>query len=188
MPLYIPVSGSEPSDFQPAIVTGNYYYPIGSQTTAPIPADLLYAWPIWFSSTETWTRIGIYVDTGVAATNARIGVYANGADNRPGALVLDAGTVSTATTGEKEITISQSLTANTVYWLAVVSDDASGMGSLQMMQAGGADDIDRRLGVTAAVATGVGYSKGHVYAALPDPYGTPDDPDQGCPAIWLRKV
>lgn len=67
----------------------------------------------------TVDRIGVYCDTAASGGATRLGIYASDANNRPGALVLDAGTVDTSTTGEKTITISQALTAG-IYWLTAV--------------------------------------------------------------------
>lgn len=77
---------------------------------------------IYVPITTTYDRIGIQVNTAVAASLVRLGIYhphANG--DRPGALLVDFGTVSSASTGIKEITISQELTPG-FYFLSLVRD------------------------------------------------------------------
>lgn len=77
---------------------------------------------IYVPITTTYDRIGIQVNTAVAASLVRLGIYhphANG--DRPGALLTDFGTVATATNGIKEITISQELTPG-FYFLSLVRD------------------------------------------------------------------
>lgn len=197
----IAASGSAtPSDFQPAIVTGNYYYPPnmflenGGDT---LVADQLVAAPIWFSHTETWTRIGIEVATSEAAKSVRLGLYANGADNLPGALIEDFGTVSLATTGTKEITISRSLTANTVYWLASVNDSATAQAipmrayffSSYLTTPVHALGMAESFGNSSGTYIGMPQVyRSFAFAALPDPFGTVTDGAFAGPAIWLRKV
>lgn len=75
--------------------------------------------PIWLP-TATYDRIGVYVSSGGTAT-LRLGLYsANATTGLPYTKVLDAGTISTASTGLIEATISESLGG--WYWAAVVTD------------------------------------------------------------------
>lgn len=196
-----------PSDFQPAIVTGNYYYPkyMAFSTSVAYLGNVLSAVPIWFSHTETWTRIGMNVLTADAGKSVRFGLYANGTDNLPGALVADLGTISLTATGYIELTISQSLTANTVYWIAAVADTdgtlptaevdlwyfAASGGTTLFSTYGGILGYPQPLDPSAASLITVPVVRAFTYAAMPDPWGTPDGdftPDQYAPAIWLRKV
>lgn len=77
----------------------------------------LHLQPYIVGAGETLDRIGLAtVATGVGT--ARLGIYNSGSDGLPSTVLLDAGTVSNATsTGEKSITISQALSPG-VYWLA----------------------------------------------------------------------
>ena len=75
--------------------------------------------------TETTTFDQIAVHCGVAATDAgaaiRLAVYeSDAANNRPGTLIVDAGTVACTTTGLKSITFGSALTLDAgLYWLAL---------------------------------------------------------------------
>ncbi len=97
-------------------------YDFQGQQSVNFPVgDLMYML-IYVPSTVTYDRIGIQVNTAVAASNARLGIYhPHSSGERPGALLLDAGVVSTATTGIKEINISQELTPG-FHFLAMVRD------------------------------------------------------------------
>lgn len=76
--------------------------------------------PIWLPA-ATYDRIGVYVQSGGTAT-LRLGLYtASTSTGLPGTLVFDAGTISTASTGLIQATISQTLSAGW-YWAAVVND------------------------------------------------------------------
>jgi hypothetical protein len=83
-----------------------------------VTAGSIYYTPIFVSEKTTYIRIGIYVLTkGAAGTTADLRIF-QWADGVPGALLLSCGTVSTATTGAKEITISQELDRG-YYFLAI---------------------------------------------------------------------
>jgi hypothetical protein len=57
----------------------------------------------------------------------RLGIYQDDGTFYPGALLLDAGTVAAASTGEKSITgLTQVLQAGTVYWLVAAPQGAGG--------------------------------------------------------------
>ena len=107
--------------------TGVYYstnlqvYQLTSATQA-LTADRLYAVPMVIARATTWDRIAVYIATAAAAgKKARLGIYANGTNLHPGALVLDAGEVAVDATGTKAITIEESLSKG-IYWIVIISD------------------------------------------------------------------
>jgi hypothetical protein len=65
----------------------------------------------------TLDRLAVRCTARTTTGNVRLGIYNNGTDNKPGTLLLDAGTVSITATGLFEVTISQAITAGW-YWLA----------------------------------------------------------------------
>lgn len=109
--------------------SGRYYGPTGAvtQSSFTTPASTyngkILLVPIQVRATQTFTAICCYVSTLIAAKTIRLGIYA---DNKgvPGSLVLDAGTASFATTGQKDVSISQSLNAGW-YWLAFLTDSTA---------------------------------------------------------------
>ncbi|HEY1506647.1 MAG TPA: hypothetical protein VGF92_20255, partial [Stellaceae bacterium] len=111
------------SAMMPGYVSGRYYFPGATSTnTAALTANTIYAAPIWILQRQSFTKLGVEITT-AAGTNGRLGVYkwANGV---PTALLLDAGAISTATTGYKELT-GLALTLNPgVYGLAFLPDAA----------------------------------------------------------------
>jgi hypothetical protein len=170
----------------------NYYYTgpgliYGSVDFTMFP-NRIYMTPFLMSKTQTITRIGINVGVTVVG-GARLGIY-NADEGLPSSLVLDAGTVSTSTTGEKEITISQSLSPGQ-YFAAVLCDVAAGLKrprnqtSAELIgSAGGIVAIDQQ--------AALGHSGFHPYANgdLPDPFtGTGDQiANSATPIIWVRVV
>ena len=127
MPLYTPPStqgfATWPTPASTEYFGSSFAY---SNSNTATTLNLLNLWPVPISATMTADRIGCNIGTtGSAGAVVRLGIYGSTSEYRPGSLVLDAGTLAAdATTGNKEITISQSLTAG-LYWLALVSQVAT---------------------------------------------------------------
>jgi hypothetical protein len=106
-------------------VSGVYYRTptnnITSSGTANVAStNVTYYTPIQFSQSVTLDRIAINTNfTGFSGTaSVRLGIFAN-TNGKPGALILDAGTVAPiATATSYAITISQALSAG-IYWVAM---------------------------------------------------------------------
>jgi hypothetical protein len=107
----------------PGYISGNYYAPLfsyGTSTTATV-TNTLYAEPFRVGGTTsvTFTKMAIYVATGVAATNCELGVYNNSA-GVPGTRNLDAGNVATTTSSTFASITGLSITLTPGwYWLVV---------------------------------------------------------------------
>lgn len=175
----------------PGYVTGRYYTPLDHTTPTPVglSANLMYLVPFAVSQRTTFTRIGIKCTTAQAATNARLGIY-RAIDGVPSNLVLDAGTVSLAATGDKEITISQQLEAGD-YFLAVLSNATTAQITWSLV------NIAMRVwryglvgSDTADGAADLLMIAGFTYGALPATCPTVTFVGSTAvePRIWLRKV
>lgn len=116
--MLLPFSAPKPKSPIPKWNTGYYYGSPGYGTTTRLCTDQeLQAAPIFIPQAVTLTSISINCTTlGGTGSVVRLGIYKDNA-GRPGALLLDAGTVSTNTTGTKTITISQAVSPG-LYWLA----------------------------------------------------------------------
>lgn len=149
------------------IITGQYTNVLVNldTSTKTLVADHLYATPYLAARTLTVDRIATEIKVAAAGKSARLGIYRNGTNMYPGALVLDCGTIDCGTTGVKEIVIDQQLSQG-LYWLAVVSD-----GAPQIEQA---LVISKLLGVLANNYSSyyVGWDVAQAYGALPDPLTT----------------
>ena len=115
---------------QPGFKTGRYYSgpSTGLINTAAtggfgISSTNTVAIPFYVPATTTFDRMSVHVTGAVGASTIQLGIY-NNANGIPTTRVLDAGTVSGASTGIKEATISQSL-APGWYWLALRASSAS---------------------------------------------------------------
>ena len=164
--------------------TNNYYFPYlmaGGSSTFGISTNTIYYVPFFVRKKTTFTRIGIQV-TALSGTIARFGIY-NADNGMPTSLVLDCGTVSTASTGEKEATISQSLNVG-FYYLAVVSDG----GPTIYSTTNNASASSYSLGQTTRTSQVYGFSIANGSTTLPNPAQTSLSSGFVMPAISLRVV
>lgn len=125
----------------------NYTLPITvggmSQGTSSLTTSTLYCLPFNITTSATFSLIGVKINI-TSATSIRLGIYdASGSGGFPGALVLDAGTLSGVTTGEITISISQALNGN--YWMVYISDGAARL-DLGSTGAGSAENV---IGISA---------------------------------------
>lgn len=122
-----------PSDFQAPIVSGRYYFPLGSarDSAAWMAADFISAIPFWSAHKTTWTKIAINVVTEEASTACRVGLYSNGSNNQPDSLIADFGEIDCSSSGIAELAISQEIAGDAIVWLAAVTN---GSGTLELSQ------------------------------------------------------
>ena len=97
-----------------------------AMTTQALVQHELYYIPIFIERSITFVRIGIHVTSaGGGGTVARLGIYNSTFDAdsqlKPDTLESDSGTITVASTGEKEITIARTLDKG-FYFLAVSTD------------------------------------------------------------------
>lgn len=135
-------------------------------TTGAPTVNVLRAFPFFSTRGGTLDRIAIQVTTLIASGVARLGIYQATSDTNlyPSARIVDAGTVSTATTGMKTITINVPLTANTLYWLVHLA--GPGAATLRCMAMAGCAAIFGASNVLATAA-GVGISVAFTAAPIP---------------------
>jgi hypothetical protein len=116
-----------PRNSQRKFISGRYYYPSNALTrlNTPFSVGSAHFSPFEVPTDTTFNQLSIAVLTGVAGATVRLGIYnADMATLTPSTLVLDAGTVSAATSASyPTITINQTLTAG-LYFLVFVVQDA----------------------------------------------------------------
>lgn len=104
-----------------AIPTNRYIHPAG--VSGPPSNGLLtvgkaYAVPFIVPTYTEFNRIGVRCITAIASSSVRLGIYSHDVLSGPKSLILDANTIETTTTGDKEISTSALLGAGP-YWLVV---------------------------------------------------------------------
>ncbi len=122
--IYVCITAGTPGTWSlggggsPPMVSGRYYrLPNCSvQTSATLGVGTLRLIPKFIPHPLTLTRLGAEVTiTGDVGSKLRLGIYADDGTFRPGALVLDAGTINGDSATVQEITISQALSRGW-YW------------------------------------------------------------------------
>ena len=148
-----------------------------------VTANRVYAYP--FSMSRALTLDGLAIDVSVlVAGNWRAAIYADGG-GYPAARLLDTGSAAQAADWNSATGLALALSADTVYWLAVVLDSASAVRS---------PNVAAMWSVFGWGSAG-GEVQGscHCYVApgsltVPNPFGsfTICAPGAECPAVFMR--
>ena len=178
---------SLPYEFTPAysasmpwsFIAGRYYDGANGQAISTLGAvdGRLYITPFFVPRTTTFDQIGINVTATAASSVIRLGIYNMTTGQDPTSLVLDAGTVDSATsTGIKTITISQQLTAGLYALASCAQGGAPSVGSF-----GGHSPWVSR----TTFGTYTGWLRTIGTVALPTP-ASPDNATSNLPRVFLR--
>jgi hypothetical protein len=172
---------SQPPRWQTGYVSGSYYTPqlmAATHSTFSWGLNQLWFVPFYAVASATFDRMQVYLG---ATANARLGFYAaDGAGGRPGTLISDAGVIAGTGAGDKTLTISQALTANTWYWLGIVLDTTVTIGICP------ATALLAHAAASPAAGTVYGsFYRAFTYGALPATAGTLIDYTTA-PCIELR--
>lgn len=107
----------------PASTAKGYYWAIpgtSNSSSLTLTQDLLYFIPFWVPAPVNVDRLGFYVVTGAATSNARIAIYADGGSWSPTTLLVDGGSFTTTTNAQqREATITLALGVGN-YWFGLV--------------------------------------------------------------------
>ena len=148
--------------------------------------DTLVGQPFFVPSWHTYDRIAVNVETVQSGRSVRLGIYSHDYDNAvPGALALDAGTVSLTAAGKQELTISQGLCPGW-YWLGCLSDAT---GTARLVGARNTNAGNPLLGYDDADSTDFHryVTRPVTFGSLPDPFGTIGSyATDELPRVWLR--
>jgi hypothetical protein len=175
---------------QPKFISGKYYttdagVTAGSASTLNRVTTL----PFWVHATTTFDRIGIRVTATAASSTIRLGIYSSNANYEPTTLVLDAGTVDSATAiSNQEITINQELTPG-MYFLAATAQGGTPswqvVGNNPLSIPGFSSIPFNSIAGNQGILTN--YFVGSVSGALPNPFGSTSSTTNG-PRVFLRAV
>lgn len=144
-----------------------------TSTTAPA-VNTLWAMPLLITQPTKFDTITCQVTTLGSGSNVRMGIYADdGTGAYPGALIFDSGSISSATTGAKEATITAGvqLFQPGIYWIAWECSATApqirilpGVGNY--LAFGGYDST------LSTTAPQIAWTVSHTLGALPNPYTT----------------
>lgn len=153
-------------------VSGPYYLAPGITMTAGVTlasANVLYATPFLAFAAQTFTKISIDVTAAAAGASCELGIYAN-TGGKPGALLVDAGNVSVATTGIKEITGASIPLTPGWWWEAVVCNGTPGLITFGASGAGGGSPWQMGY-LSLGSSPNLAYAVSQTYGALPSTFG-----------------
>jgi len=91
----------------------------GSQATANVPVDRMFALPFWPSRKATITAVAANVTLALVGGNLRFGLYNANAQGLPSTLVADYGTVGAGLSGVRSITGLTTVVRPVLYYLIV---------------------------------------------------------------------
>ncbi len=156
-------------------------------TTGAPTVNRLRAIPFVVSKVMTVDQMAVNVTTAGTASNVRVGIYADNGNNYPGALVVDAGTAVTTSTGVKTFTTGLPVTLDPgLYWLAHTAD-GSAAATLRTFAVASLHPV---LGYASTLPTNAqfGWDVSRTYAALPNPFtaGAAAITAVPIPAIFVR--
>ena len=176
----------------PGYIAGKYYLPdhmFASVTSGNTVADQIYFMPFVPRETHTFDRLALAnTGAGDAGDKCRLGIYTAGADGLPDSRVVDGGEiVFGGAAALNTVTISQSLSANTLYWLCAVFDaivtvlktDIS-VASTPMISNYGLETTRINVSMMGAIL------ESHAYAALPAFSGGTFTATTDYPTVLLR--
>lgn len=142
-------------------------------TTLAVTLGRLYAFPLYIHKALRLQDLGFNVSTAVAASNGRIGIYADDGNGYPGSLLTgsDVAALATATTGFKSnampATTAMDLLAGRVYWVAANFSHAVTLRAVALASCWPILGFDN---AAATVAPGLGWIATLAFGALPASY------------------
>lgn len=156
-------------------------------TAATFGNGILRATPYFIPSTITLDRLGAEVTIiGDVGSKLRLGIYSDDGTFRPGALLLDAGTIAGDSATSQTVTISQQLTRGWYWFVAVVQVVTVTQPTLRSTtQPYAPIPID----YTAAPASGaaaVCFTASAVTGSLPDPFPAITGVNSSIPMLYCR--
>ena len=100
--------------------TGEYWGIPVTKATGALVIGTLYTFAVYVPFTRTIDRIGAEITTAAASSTITLGIYEDDGTGLPGALLLDAGTISGIAIAAVELTISQPLQGGKLYHFAAL--------------------------------------------------------------------
>ncbi|MER5705992.1 hypothetical protein [Streptomyces sp. NPDC002122] len=153
----------------------------GSNATANVPVNRMFALPFWPGRTSTLTALAGNVTLALVGGNLRMGLYASDGV-LPTTLIADYGTVTAGLTGFRSITGLSTQIRPVLHYLIIGRQ--GGVLNLGLMTKATWDPIVSEL-TPSGTANLNCYYKDPVAGGLPANFGTPDGLDTA-PALWVQ--
>lgn len=143
---------------------------VGVTATRAMANQRLIASRFVLASAGTVDALAAGVASAATGGTGRIGLYGDDG-GKPGALIVDGGTISLASATNQTVAISQALTPG-VYWIGLLVENLSGSGTLRASN-GCAFLVASNASTALTVDTNGYYSDGVAAGELPDPFPSP---------------
>jgi len=131
----------------------------------------MHAIPVLVQQSDTFDGIKINVTTLGAAAVVRLGIYDSGADGRPAALHIDAGTIDASATGVKTASMAAQTLTPGIYWLVCVLNSGT-MPQVRHHDFESVVSIIPPADILTTTPVTFFTRSGAVAGALPDPFTT----------------
>jgi hypothetical protein len=152
--------------------TGRYYFTPNASATASIAShgnNSLRVYPVFVPTAQAITRIGTQIVlAGDPGSVVRLGVYADDGTGRPGALVVDAGTIPGDVAATAELTISAPMPG--WHWFGGVVQNAAGGQPTVLVSRNVESPADAGTTMPIAGFESYGFRMSGVTGALPAAY------------------
>lgn len=175
--------------FPGPLVVGEYYIPTWSTAVATLQlsGEDLRIYPFYLPPCNI-DRIAIEVTTLQASSVVRLGFYADNGSGEPSTLLLDGGTVSSATTGVKELTVAHTH-AGGLFWVAISVQGVGAAPAVLLRSHTLVSMFSRQMADTLAglfVSARSGYYRTPVTGVFPDPAAPTHNAGANAPRIAFR--
>ena len=155
-------------------VTGRYYppdFPAIGYSAQAVTAGRLYFVPFFVRSNTNITidRLGWFHNS--SAGNVRVGVYNADSNGKPSSLLVDAGAAASSAGALNTVTLSQALTARTLYHFAFITDGGISVAVFSPSTAGLHATMLPERGIDPLLLANPNaiFMQTIAYGALPDP-------------------
>lgn len=176
---------------QVGYASAQYYYPCSQHaqsTSNTLGNNSLRLVPWLVVESVTIVRIGGDVSAaGQAGSTLRIGIYNDTGSGYPGTLLLEAGTISTASATVQELTINQSLSPG-IYWIGGAVQGAATTQPTVRVTSNWNPPIPLRAddALPSAASTVVGFSQSSVTGALPSTFTATPNSVGNAPRLFVK--
>lgn len=141
----------------------------GSLVSTALARDTLYAQVMVIPWDIPVTRIGLYVNTAIASTGHRVGVY-EFTPTGPGRLLFNLGAINTSVTGTQSVAVSGVTWRRGYYWLVGLPYGGASNATVTTFNNSSYPSYIGASSPLAAASVGITVASGTTGGTLPDPF------------------
>lgn len=170
--------------------SGRYYWATNfiSVGISQLSVGLARAVPLWVPAQATISRIGGEITVvGDAGSKIRFAIYDDDGTGRPGALILDAGTIAGDSATVQEIVVNQAITPG-LHWMAAVSQLVTVTEpTVRVVTSAGIEPaLDAGTAIPVAGAVSATWNLAGVVGAFPGTYAGGVPGNSSIPRVFIK--